>query len=157
MAEPTPDLLGQAVGPIFEQLDPREQRMLLAMLERQAAATYRHLAEEAPDPEAGRALAGAGDNEDAIAEILEALDPDHAQIEADLHARFPQLDGLFGSVLDGRPYAERLRLQQAAELGAADLFRALAEAESDPDARRKLLDCSGIEKGNAAVLGAQLE
>jgi rubrerythrin len=156
MSESTPDLLGRAVAPMLAQLDARAQKALLALLERQAAATYRRLAGEAAGREAGASLLTAAANEDAIARTLEALDPDHARIEQDLHARFPELDGLFDTVLKGRDYADQLRLQQAAELGAAELFRALAEAEGDPDTRRKLLDCAGKEHENAAVLRVQL-
>lgn len=156
MAEATPDLLGEAVGPILEQLDTHEQRVLLAMLERQAAATYRRLAGEAPDPGARQALTDAGENEDGIADILEGLDSDHARTARDLHARFPRLDGLFDTVLGGRTYEQQLRLQETAERGAAVLFAALAEAEPDPDARQKLLDCGGTEQANADALAAQL-
>lgn len=157
MAEKTPDLLGEAVGPIIELLDAREQRVLLAVLERQAAETYRRLAGEAPDSEAERSLLRAAENEDGIANLLEELDADYKRVEDDLRSRFPRLDGLFDSVLNGRPYEEQLRLQQAAELGAAALFKSLAHHETVGHAKQKLLDCAGIEQANAALLGSQLE
>lgn len=157
MAGASPDLLGQAVGPIVKQLETREQMVLLAVLERQAAETYRRLAREAPQPEAEQGLMGAADHEDSIADILEKLDPDYKRIEDDLLARFPQLRGLFGSVLNGRPYEEQMRLQQVAELGAAALFKSLAHSQPDEHARQRLLDCAGIEQANAAFLATQLK
>ena len=156
MADATPDLLGQAVGPIFGQLDMREQRVLLALLERMAASTYRDFAAQVDDPGSKAGLLEAADNEDGIASVLEELDPGYASVARDLHARFPQLDGLFGSVLDGRPLEEQLRLQRAAESGAAGLFRTLADAEPDPEARAKLMVCSATEQANADFLGREL-
>lgn len=157
MAEKTPDLLGEAVGPIIKLLDAREQRVVLAVLERQAAETYRRLAGEAPESEAEESLLRAAENEDGIADLLKELDPDYNRIEDDLRRRFPRLDGLFDSVLNGRSYEEQLRLQQVAELGAAALFKLLADQETVEHARQKLLDCAGIEQANAALLGRQLE
>lgn len=156
MAEPTPDLLGQAVGPIFEQLTPREQRALLAILERMAADSYRDWIDQVDDQAAKDGLRDAADNEDGIAETLESMEPDYETLEADLHRRFPQLDGLFDSVLGGRPLQEQLRLQHAAESGAAELFKSLAEQESDPDKKQKLLECSATEKANASFLADDL-
>lgn len=152
----TPDLLGAAVGPIFGQLDAREQRVLLAILERMAADSYRGWAADETDPAAKEGLLEAAANEDGIADTLEDLDPDHERIGADLHRRFPQLEGLFGTVLDGRPREEQLRLQMAAENGAGELFRSLAEAETDPRARSKLMACAATEKANAGFLAGQL-
>ena len=154
--EPTPDLLGAAVGPIIEQLDPREQRALLAILERMAAESYRGWAADESDVDIRKGLLEAAENEDGIAETLETLDPEYPRIEADLHRRFPQLDGLFGSVLSGRPLEEQLRLQMAAETGAGELFKSLADAETDPAVRQKLMACSATEKANAGFLAGAL-
>lgn len=152
----TPDLLGQAVGPIFEQLAAREQRILLAILERQAAVNYRAWGAEDTDSTVIGGFAKAAANEDMIAQILEDLDSDHGRLEADLHERFPHLENIFDSVLNGRPLDERLRLQMAAEAGASGLFKMLADAEPDLAARQKLMKCSHIEQSNADFLAQEL-
>ena len=122
-----------------------------------AADSYRSWIDEVDSPEAKAGLRKAADNEDGIAQTLEDLDPEHERIEADLHRRFPQLDGLFGSVLDGRPLQEQFRLQHAAESGASELFKSLAEQETDPEVKQKLLDCADTEKANAAFLADELD
>lgn len=156
MAEPTRDLLGEAVAPIAEQLSIREQRALLAILERRAADSYRGWASDETDPKVKAGLLEAADNEDGIAQILEDLDPGYPELEADLHERFPQLDRIFETVLGGRPREEQLRLQQAAETGASGLFRTFADAEDDPQAKAKLMQCADTEMHNANFIAGAL-
>lgn len=153
----TPDLIGEAVAPIFEELDHREQRALLAILERMAAESYRGWIDEVDGETAKAGLLKAAENEDGIAEILETIEADYETIEADLHRRFPQLDGLFASVLDGRPLKEQLQLQHAAESGAAELFKSLAAEAESPKVERLLLECSETEHDNAEFLADDLD
>lgn len=84
VAEPrtmTPDLLGQAVGPVLDHPDVRAKRSLLALLERQAAETGRQCAEQLrrlraaepgePDDDVRRKLLDCGDIEASSAAVLD--------------------------------------------------------------------------------------
>ena len=149
-----PDL-GAAMAPFFQQLSSREQRLLLARIERAAAGHYREWAEGASEADRSGFLEAAR-GEDGIADTLESLDPGARTIEAALQERFPEIEQVYASALAGRTREDQVRIQAAGEVGAAALLRTFADAESDPEARRRLQACAATEESNAAFLNGTL-
>jgi hypothetical protein len=145
-----PDL-GAAMAPFFQKLSVKEQRLLLARIERAAAGHYREWAAGASEADRPGFLEAAR-GEDGIADTLESLDPDAREIEASLRERFPEIERLYASALAGQTREDQLRIQAAGEVGAAALLRGFADAEPNPDAKRRLLACASTEESNATFL-----
>lgn len=122
MTDQNDSLLG-VLAPVLEAASAEEAPLLLASLERMAALKYEAWAIDATDPYEKAGLLDCAARETAIADFLESLDPNCAANLSALHARYPQAQSLYDSVLEGQDRKEQFRRQAAGELGGADFLR----------------------------------
>jgi len=122
------DTLLGVLGPVLEAVSPEEAPLLLASLERMAALKYKAWATQTDDSHEKAGLLDCADREIAIAVFLESLYENSDQILEELQNRFPQMQALYDSVLDGQERKEQFRRQAAGELGGADFLKEFRKA-----------------------------
>ncbi len=125
-----PESLLEALAPILEAASPEESPLLLASLERMAAAKYEAWATGASDSYEAAGLLHCAAREIAIADFLESLDANCDANLARLQARFPNAQALYDSVLAGHDRKEQFRRQAAGELGGAEFLRQFRAAHT---------------------------
>ncbi len=146
-----PQSIVEAFEPLLPDLAPEEIPMLVALIERLAAAKYRGWCDETDDAVERAGLFACAAREDEIAEFIESLEADAAAKTDELNARFPDLCERYDSIMAGRTRAERLRIQSEGELGGADYMRQFSEAaEGAVSARFASLAC--LEEANSRFL-----
>jgi hypothetical protein len=146
-----PDLLAILL-PFFEKAAPHEHRILLAMLERFAAEHYRRWAAQEADPARKQGFLACAAREEFIAETVEGLDRNAQRIAQSLRERFPEIRQVYADAMHPLSNEAQWKAQAAGELGGARLYRDFAAAETDPDAREKLLLCVVKEEESARFL-----
>jgi len=132
---------------------PSEARVaFVAQLERRAAKRYQHWAARAESPllAAGFRLCAA--REDGIAEIADATFPPPDDTVPLIEAALERASVATASVHDGRPLAESLAIQAAAERAGAATWRSLL-GKGGPAMRRAALEtCARLEEESAEFL-----
>lgn len=146
-----PDLL-EILTPLFEQCDPQEQRILLAILERLAAKRYRAWAETLTDPQQKQGFLACAEREEQIAEAVEALHPQAKEIADIVWKRLPNIDELYAEAMRSLSPSQQWQVQAVGELGGAELLRGFAKAETNPEAREALLACAPKEEASSHYL-----
>ena len=146
-----PDLL-EILTPLFEQCDPQEQRILLAILERLAAKRYRAWAETLTNPQQKQGFLDCAEREEQIAAAVEALNPQAKEIADILWKRLPNIDELYAETMRPLSPSQQWQVQSGGELGGAELLRGFAKAETNPEAREALLACAPKEEASSHYL-----
>jgi len=150
MSQLTIPQFGALLRPYISQVAPQTMPRFLALLERGAAARYRHWAEILPE-HAGVLLACSA-SEDEIADRIEAafaLDESlREQLEAPLSAATDTYYDAFA------PYDvwDQLRIQANAERQGAQAWRNIAANHPDADVVAALHGCSALEELSADSL-----
>ena len=150
--QPAPNL-AEILRQALRNIDPALQPLLLARLERLAAARYRAWASEHPDQSAKEGLLACADREDEIATRVESLEPNASAIQDTLLSDHPELLELNRTLFEGRPLEVQFAMQAEGERAGAAAWRAYAAAAaSDPSVQELLLSCSPLEQANADFL-----
>jgi hypothetical protein len=135
---------------LFTQCPQSEHRVLLAILERAAAAQYRRWASQVGDEQRDGMLACAR-REEEVAAVLEGRAPNAAETARGLMERLPDLPARYRSLLEGKGLGRQLAIQAEGERAGAALLRAYADAETDAVARDALRAAAELEEENARV------
>lgn len=155
-SQPELPSIAAILTPVAVRLPLRQQRLLIAHAERQAAEMYRSWAAQVGAPERDGFLRCAEREED-IAARIEALEPEadtlRRQVEAALRS---DLDAQVRAVYAGRPLAEQWEIQRRAERAGKKTWENFAAAESDPTAQTVLRTCAALEDESASFLAATL-
>ena len=155
MAErPVPDIV-LTIAPVLEATDPSDHPLLIAIAERWAAERYREWADAVGDISQTTALLACAEREEEIAERVEALFTDSAEVQERLIAANPLLKGALAGAYTWRPIDEQWRTQAEAErIGAATWrsFARKAKADEDEQAAEVFELCARMEETSAAVL-----
>ncbi|MEM9620292.1 MAG: hypothetical protein AAF993_01500 [Pseudomonadota bacterium] len=152
MTTPQDSLLA-ALAPILDNMSADEAPLLLASLERMAAAKYRAWAESAEDAVERQGLLDCALREEAIAEFIESLNPDCDRQLRELAGKYPQAQELYDGVMEGQERSEQLRRQADGELGGAEfLLQFAAASDGAVAAQFEALAC--CEEANAKFLRA---
>ncbi len=151
-----PDLI-EVLTPLIDQCAPREQRILLAVLERLAGEHYRAWAQTLADEEQKHGFLECANREEQIAEAVEALDPQAKEIGDSLWKRFPNMRELYADTMRPLSHREQWQVQSLGELGGARFLRDFAEAEANADAREALLACAAKDEANGRYLEGILQ
>jgi hypothetical protein len=146
-----PDI-AEIVGGILRRVPRDQQPVLLAQRERVAAARYRNWATLVGDPGRRSAFLTCADREDEIARRVEALYLAAESIQREILARNPDLATVTGSLFSAYPLDQQFVLQARGERFGAATWRAFAEDEPNPMARKVFLDCALLEEESAAFL-----
>ena len=154
-ANDLPSIAG-VLAPVVARFPHRQQKLLIAWAERQAARRYQSWAEQVSDPERAGFLGCAAREED-IAARIEALDPDAAAIRQQLLAELPDLEAQVLAVYADRSLGERWEIQRRGERAGKKTWEAFAAAETDAQTQAVLLACAALEDENASFLRGVLE
>jgi hypothetical protein len=137
--------------PIVEALPEAVRLPFIAALERGAAGRYRGWADQAALPELAAGLRACAEREEEIARRVEALAGRSAAEVPGLEAAWAAVREVAVAAFAGRPLAEQLAIQAAAERGGAEVWRELAaQAGVAPETRAVLLGCAALEEESAA-------
>ena len=152
------DLPGIAgiLAPVVARFPLRQQKLLIAWAERQAAGKYQSWAEQVSNQAREGFLRCAAREED-IASRIEALDPDGHTIQRQLLEALPDLEAQVRAVYAGRPLEEQWEIQRRGERAGKKTWEAFAAAETDAKANAVLLACAALEDENASFLQGILE
>ena len=143
--------VGDMIAPLFGSVAREQRPLLVALAEKIAAGRYRAWAEQASATDRERLLQCA-DREEEIARRVEALYPDAAEVQADLIAKHPDVEGNYRELFQGHPVVDQYAIQADGERLGATTWRAFAgHAESD-EARKVFLECAELEEASAVVL-----
>ncbi|HYC55391.1 MAG TPA: hypothetical protein VEL28_10715 [Candidatus Binatia bacterium] len=138
--------------PVLARVDERDRPLLLAIAERMAAERYRSWAGAAANGYDRDRLLACADREDEIASRVEALRPDHEDVQARIHQTVPDLAGLTRNVFEPHPWQTQFAIQAQGERLGAATWRALAPLQSTAEAREAMLECARLEEASAQVL-----
>ena len=156
-APPELPSIAAILTPVAARLPLRQQRLLIAHAERQAAEMYRSWAAQVDAPERDGFLRCAEREED-IAARIEALEPEADTLRRQAEAALPSnLDAQVRAVYAGRPLAEQWEIQRRAERAGKKTWENFAAAESDPAAQTVLRTCATLEDESASFLAATLD
>lgn len=156
-APPELPSIAAILTPVAVRLPPRQQRLLIAHAERQAAEMYRSWAAQVDEPERDGFLRCAEREED-IAMRVEALDPEADTLRRQLKATLPpDLDAQVRAVYAGRPLEEQWEIQRRAERAGKKTWENFAVAEPGPAAQTVLRTCAALEDESASFLAATLD
>lgn len=144
--------IAEILAGALRNIDPKLQPMLLAKLERLAAARYRTWAGEHADRSAKDGLLACADREDEIAKRVESLEPNASAIQDTLLSEHPELLDLNRTLFEGRPIRVQFAMQADGERAGAAAWRAYAAAASDSSGKELLESCSALEQANADFL-----
>ena len=151
-----PDI-AKILGQALRQVEPRQQPVLLAALERMAAKRYREWADEHTDPQVKEGLLACAEREAEIARRVESLYPNAHAIQNKLLADNPELLDLNRTLFAGRSIKDQFTMQAQGERAGAAAWSAYAAAASEPQARELLQSCSPLEEANAEFLQSLLK
>ncbi|MDP1793659.1 MAG: hypothetical protein Q8K63_05930 [Acidimicrobiales bacterium] len=154
MTDNVPEIV-VTLAPVLEATDPAEHPLLIALLERWAAARYREWADAVGDIAAVTELISCAEREEEIATRVESLFDDASGVQARLEAAFPLLKGALEGSMTWRPIDEQFVTQaQAERLGAATWrgFARAAREVGDIDAVEIFDSCALMEEASAEVL-----
>ena len=142
------EMLGGLVGSVSAEKGP----LLIALLERVAAARYRQWAAE-PDYRSKQSelLACAG-REERIADQIEALYPNAQILQKEIMEELPQLANVDEDLFGGRSLRHQFAVLAVGERAGGRQWQRLAETAPTPQAREAMLACVSLEEDNAATL-----
>lgn len=144
--------LAETLARVLRNVEPKQQPLLLAKLERLAAQRYRHWASDHSDQSSKEGLLACADREEEIATRVESLVPDASAIQDKLLSDHPELLDLNRTLFEGRPLRLQFAMQAEGERAGAAAWRAYAAAASDPSVEELLQRCSSLEQANADFL-----
>lgn len=140
------------IRPLIAHRPRGEQLFLAALLENGAAQRYRRWASEFTDSTFADGLMACADREDTVARSVRDSFGSELQQPEDyrelLGAVQREVDALFG----GLSLEDQLDAQASAERGGENLWRELAEAESDPALKAVFVECAHLEAASAEFL-----
>ena len=156
-APPELPSIAAILTPVVVRLPPRQQRLLIAHAERQAAEMYRSWAAQVDKHERDGFLRCA-EREEEIAAHVEAIEPAADTLRHQLKATLPpDLDAQVRAVYAGRPLEEQWEIQRRAERAGKKTWENFAAAESDPTGQAVLRTCAAMEDESASFLAAALD
>ena len=156
-APPELPSIAAMLTPVAARLPLRQQRLLIAHAERQAAEMYRSWAAQVDAPERDGFLRCAAREED-IAARIEALEPEADTLRRQVEAALPpDLDAQVRAVYADRPLEEQWEIQRRAERAGKKTWENFAATESDPAAQAVLRTCATLEDESASFLAAALD
>ena len=144
--------IAEVLAGVLRKIDPELQPLLLAKLERLAAARYRTWATDHPDQSVKEGLMACADREEEIAKRVESLNPYASAIQDKLLAGNPELLELNRTLFKDRPLKVQFAMQAAGERAGSAAWKAFSAGASDPSARELLQSCSPLEQANADFL-----
>lgn len=151
-APPELPSIAAILTPVTVRLPPRQQRLLIAHAERQAAEMYRSWAAQVDKHERDGFLRCA-EREEEIAAHVEAIEPAADTLRRQLKATLPpDLDAQVRAVYAGRPLEEQWEIQRRAERAGKRTWENFAAAESDPTGQAVLRTCAAMEDESASFL-----
>ncbi len=130
--------------------------LVMAMLERVAAALYREWASLSDHRSKHSELLACADREEEIASRVEALYPNAGAIQKELAEAMPELARVADDLFGGRTVPHQMAILAAGERAGGELWQRLAQAETAERARAAMLACAPLEEANAVVLEAIL-
>jgi hypothetical protein len=144
--------IAEMLSAVLRKIDPKQQPLLLAKLERFAARRYRVWASDQTENSISQGLLACADREEEIARRVESLTPDAAAIQDKLLAENPELLNVNRTLFEGRPIQIQFAMQADGERAGAAAWKAYAAAASDKSAQELLHGCSALEQANADFL-----
>jgi hypothetical protein len=155
MPQVTVPNFGELLAPYIGSVPAEAVPAFLARLERTAADRYRMWAEAVPEHAEG--LLGCAAREDDIADRAEQIYPATApeQVAAMEAAIGPAKDTYY-DVFSTLTPIEQMAVQANAERQGAAAWRAMIEAEDDPEIKSELEEMATIEEASADYLDALL-
>lgn len=144
--------IAEILAEALRVIDPKLQPILLAKLERLAAARYRIWANDYTDQAVRNSLLACADREEEIANRVESLEPNAAAIQDRLLSDHPELLELNRTLFEGRPLKVQFAMQAEGERAGAAAWRAYAAAAPELRVRKLLESCSALEQANADFL-----
>jgi len=148
--------IAEVLAGVLRKVDPQLQPLLLAKLERLAAARYRTWAADHPDQVVKDGLQACADREEEIAKRVESLSPSASAIQDKLLSDNPELLDLNRTLFLDRPLKVQIAMQAAGERAGAAAWKAFAAGASEPSAAELLESCSPLEQANADFLQSLL-
>ncbi len=152
MSDSLPDIAA-VVSPLLADVTDAERPVVSAYVERVAAGRYRTWASQVASADHVEKLLACAAREEEIAQRVEDLWEDAQAIQTRFAGAHPDLQSGYDGLFSGRPLADQMRIQAAAERLGAATWRALAEA-AEPGAKDVLASCAPLEEESAAVLDA---
>lgn len=144
------------LAPVVARYPLRQQKLLVAQAERQAAKMYRAWAAQV----SGRERTGflrCAEREEEIAVRVETLDPAADTLCRQLAAELPDLDERVRAVYAGRPLEEQWEIQRRGERAGKKTWEHFAAAETDAKVQAVLRTCAALEDESAAFLATALD
>lgn len=139
--------------PLVPEIPEEQIPMMIAILERIAAAKYRGWAGSSEDPIERSGLLACEARELEIADFIESLYPDPTSVVDSITKKFPDLEARYDAVMAGRTREEQFRIQSSAELGGVDFMQQFASANSGAVAAR-FVSLASCEEANSKFLAA---
>lgn len=136
---------------ILDRIPEEHRPLLIAMLERGASARYRRWAEESADRAERDGLIACAVREEGIADTVEAMVPNAADILASFEPHLPALREAYAQVYGGKTRQEKFAIQAAGERAGAGIWRGFAAA-SDRETAAAFLHCAELEEASASFL-----
>ena len=146
-----PDI-GAVLGELMVTIDPADQPLLLAVLERLASQRYRGWADDHPDDSVKRGLSECAEREQEIAQRVESVFTDAEAIQQRLLADNPNIEELNRTLFEGRPLEVQFAMQAQGERAGAAAWAAFAAAADDDRVKTMLDSCRPLEEANAEFL-----
>lgn len=140
------------LGDMASQVDTKKRPLLIAMLERVAAAKYREWAEDGDHRARRTELLGCAAREEEIATKIEALYPKAQALQQEIAEAMPALAQVPEDLFGGRSVIHQMAVLAAGERSGGRLWADLAKAEKSADAREAMESCGPLEDANAEVL-----
>ena len=137
---------------ILDRVPEEHRPLLVAMLERGAGARYRRWAEAATDAAERDGLVACAVREETIADTVEAVVPQAAEILASFAPHLAALRDAYAQVYGGKTRAEKFAIQAAGERVGAEIWRGFAAAASSSETRGAMLRCAELEEASASFL-----
>ncbi len=148
-----PDI-GAILGAAMQAIDPADRPLLLAALERLASQRYRDWANEHPDESVKRGLNECAEREQEIAQRVESVFTDAAEVQQRLLADNPDLEELNRTLFEGRPLNVQFAMQAQGERAGAAAWASFAAVANDERVKTMLESCGPLEEANAEFLDA---
>ena len=152
MTQLTIPQFGALLRPFISQVAPETTPRFLALLERGAAARYRHWAEVLP--EHAEVLLRCSASEDDIANRIDGAFAMDESLRAQLEAPLPEATQTYYDAFAPYDVWDQLRIQANAERQGAQAWRNIAANHPDAAVVAVLHSCSALEESAADALDA---
>ncbi len=142
----------ELLGGMLDRVKEEQRPLLMAMLERVAAAKYREWS-GLPEHGAHRTdLLDCAAREEEIASKVEALYAGAAALQQAIADELPELAQVSDDLFGGRSVPHQMAVLAAGERSGGRVWETLARAQSAPTAQDAMRSCGPLEDANAAVL-----